>query len=250
MPGLSSDRAFYFRFDAGYAFQDINEFRQADLIEQGGRIVSDHFGDSGVLGAGVGWRLSPWLRIDLTGEYRTSADVEARDRLVVQLDDPAGVMDASTTYKTDYSAIVGLANLYVDLPKIHGITPYIGGGIGFARNKFSGLRAVTGATFIDDDTGTVLEQEVIGVSKSNSETSFAWALMAGLVIDLRENTKLDFGYRYIDLGGDTSVSSGIIACRCDAVGGPLKGADLDAHEIRIGLRWEFDRPAPLPAPLK
>ena len=235
------ERAFYIRGDLGYADNRIGEFGQEDVTFNGGGFVSQDVEGAPYIGGGVGVRLARWLRVDLTGEYRFSADIGAVDHLELNLSNPDGLMTASTTYSGEHTAFVGLANIYIDLPKLHSITPYVGAGLGFARNKFSGFHTTSNGSFEDFATGDVQSETTTGVAGSKTSTSFAWALMAGVGVDLDERTKLDIGYRYVHLGSDVAASTGIIDCSCGTVGSPLTGSDLDSHEVRIGIRFEFTR---------
>lgn len=242
-------RAFYVRGDFGYAFNKIGELSQPDVIDNGGKFVAEDFGNAPYIGAGIGWRFSRWLRFDLTGEYRFSSDVSATDLVEQRLHNPNGDMRASTTYSGEHTAFVGLANAYIDLPKLNGVTPYVGGGIGFARNRFSDFTTASIGSFTDDN-GHVDQQTTHGYANDKSETSFAWALMAGLGIDVNDRTTLDVGYRYVHLGSSVAVSTDLINCECGTVASPLTGNDLESHEFRVGLRIELGEPAQVAAPLK
>ena len=61
---------------------------------------------------------------------------------------------------------------------------------------------------------------------------FAWALMAGVAYDLTTHAKLDRGYRYLNLGKVTGVSS--------ALGGPVSSPNTNSHEVRVGIRYVID----------
>jgi opacity protein-like surface antigen len=246
--GLGELKPHYLRLDLGYAWQDVDAFSQDGLFRNGGGFTEEDFGDSFIAGAGIGWRLNPSIRFDLTGEYRFKADVDARDFL--QITTPAIDVAASTAYSGEYSAIVALANLYIDLPKIHEtITPYVGAGIGLAHNRFSRFETLTTGTFTDLGTGATSDISNPGFAGSKHTTEFAWALMAGASIELDERRSLDIGYRFMDLGGDNSASTSLIDCVCGAAGGPLSVSDLRSHDLRIGLRWQFEERREL-VPLK
>lgn len=232
-------RAFYIRGDFGYAFNEIGGFSQPDVLDNGGSFVSSRVGHAPYIGAGIGWRFTNWLRFDLTGEYRFSADATAQDYLQTNLHGPDGQLTASTKYSGEFTSILGLANVYFDLPEWHGITPYVGGGIGFARNKFSDFTTSSHGSFLDFSTGKMTTQDTSGFASDKAEISFAWALMAGLSVDVSERAKLDLGYRYVNLGGKVAVSSNIINCVCGTVASPMTGDDLESHEIRVGLRFEL-----------
>lgn len=230
----------YVRADLGYGFTGDATFSQQDLMSLGGRFTTEDIGDAVNFGVGAGWRPAPWLRLDATAEYRTWADVDAVDSLTRELKDPDGRVTASTVYDGHYSAIVAMANLYMDLPKVDLFTPYVGAGLGVAFNKFTGFETTSTGTFVEDATGDTIHQTSSGSAGDRTEAQFAWALMAGVAVDLSDHAKLDIGYRYLDLGGKVAVSTQAIECHCGAVGAPLEASNLDAHEIRVGLRWEFD----------
>jgi opacity protein-like surface antigen len=64
--------------------------------------------------------------------------------------------------------------------------------------------------------------------------SFAWALMAGVAYEFSPSLAVDVGYRYIDMG---EVSSDTIAS--GAGDGDFTYDDLQAHEVRVGMRYMF-----------
>ncbi|WP_166802534.1 outer membrane protein, partial [Microvirga pakistanensis] len=73
-----------------------------------------------------------------------------------------------------------------------GFTPYIGAGIGLARNTLSDdVRTIHDAT-----TGIETVERIAG----GKDFSLAWALMAGVGYQLSSNFTLDLGYRYVILG--------------------------------------------------
>lgn len=244
-----SQRFFYVRGDAGFARLE-GDFHQLDLEAGGGGFISESFDSTPYIGGGLGWQLGSRFRVDLTGEYRFASDLEAIDALSRRLRFPNGVQHVSTQYDGELSAIVGLANAYLDLGTWHGVTPYVGAGAGFARSKLSDVFTTSNGQFVDSATGATVRQISHGFASDETKTSFAWALMAGASLDLTPSVKLDVGYRYLDLGQDVAATSGLLNCLCGVVGNPLHVADLDAHELRIGLRWQLDRPATHHVPLK
>lgn len=249
---LSASGDFYFRVDAGLARSSGYDFSQSDLHTNGGSFIEENLTKGGVVGIGIGRRLSSWLRTDLTGEYRWPVSIRGRDNLTGIVEYTGDIFQANTNYSGDLSAFAGLANVYVDLGGWHNVRPYVGAGIGFARIEVSDFRTATYGTLSDPNTNAVIVSEhTSATSRDSSEWNFAWALMAGLSIDVRPSTVLDIGYRYIDLGGSGSGSSDLLNCTCGTIGQPFRIDDLSAHEIRIGLRFALDgdRNAP-PPPLK
>lgn len=243
---------YYLRFDMGLPDYGSASFSQADLTDNGGTFLSGKVGDRPAFAIGVGRNLSQWLRMDLTGEYRMPANVSARDNLSGVLVDTGDILQANTDYRGRLSSVVGLANIYVDLSSWRGITPYVGAGIGLAHNELWDVRTSTIGTLTDPVTGPGDPDVSSATSRDHSQWNFAWALMAGFSYDMSALTKLDIGYRYINLGSGTSASSDLLECVCGAIGQALKINDIDAHEFRVGLRFALDRPtyADRPPPLK
>ena len=243
LPGVP-ERQFYVRGDIGIAQFAFGEFSQRELAENGGEFISRSIGDAVTIGAGIGWQINHRLRFDLTGEYRSTAEVKALDNLTGRLLVPAGTLQANTHYTGELSSYVGLMNAYWDMFRWRGFTPYVGAGIGLAVNTLSGMTTLSTATFIDDLTGDVTNVVDPGHAKSHSQTNLAWALMAGTSYDISANAKFDLGYRYMNLGSGSTASSGFIECVCGTVGSPLKISDIESHEFRIGIRWSPTADAP------
>lgn len=199
-----AERKWYLRGDLGYGVNADPVATDTDL----GVFSDEDFDDNWSIGGGIGYRLSRGFRIDATLDYRFDADVY-------------GVFPASPTTPLtgELSSLVGLVNLYYDFDMGHRITPYVGVGIGFAHHVMDEGELVSGADLPDFDGG--------------SQTEFAWALMAGVDIDLQDRWKLDIGYRYLNMGdySDVDVTTGTKTFHVD---------DLESHEIRIGLRYSFD----------
>ena len=102
-----------------------------------------------------------------------------------------------------------MANAYVDLGNYYGFTPYLGAGLGFAKVRYS-INTAYGDYKTDDDY------------------RLAWALMAGVGIDVASNIKLDIGYRYgVIEGADIASAAGIT----------LSDKDIQSHQLRAGVRF-------------
>jgi opacity protein-like surface antigen len=213
--------------------------------------------DSGIFDLGFGYQFNSWFRADVTEEYRGGASFQALE----VLNEPNVVGAGNTTaqqyadfYRANMSSWVTMFNGYVDLGTWSGVTPYVGGGLGFSYNKLFGMTD-TGYSY----PGNGNQYPVGGYEDNGGKWSLAWGLMAGLSFDVTQNLKLDLGYRYLDYGKFTSGSS-----HCLTVGPPpgfSAGAcggssyvvyaknDLASNDFRIGLRWmigEETPPAQLP----
>lgn len=122
-------------------------------------------------------------------------------------------------FETKLESQAVLFNAYYDFDTHTAFTPYVGGGLGFARLK-----------------GSVKWDEFPEDNGNMKNTNFAWQLGAGVAYNINEHVALDLGYRYIDYGDfDKSSSYGYDW-------GTLEKKDKiesKAHEIMLGLRYTF-----------
>lgn len=113
-------------------------------------------------------------------------------------------------------------NAYYDLGTWGRITPYVGAGVGMAYNRVDRVYFTANPALVNSIHG-------------DSDLSVAWSLMTGVSFKLNARAVVDVGYRYIDFGRATSE-------RLDTGGFQNPRVyfdDLDAHEIKIGLRYHF-----------
>lgn len=212
---------FYFKGFTGMTNQRVDDIT-SDVIANGDfSIRSKDFESSPLFGIGVGYEWNQWLRFDVTGEYRGNATFHGADFYAGGVGFGAGA-NQYTAVKEEW---LGLANAYFDLGTWCGLTPYVGGGIGWTDIEIKGLQDINtpqGALFVADD---------------NSESNFAWALYAGVSYDVTERFSIDLAYRYTDLG---DASSG----RLKAFDGSpsidgIDFEDLESHDLMFGARWKF-----------
>jgi len=95
-------------------------------------------------------------------------------------------------------------------------TPYVGAGVGMAyhHNQNQHLFGTT-----NTDVG------------DTSDTNFAWQLQGGVNYALSDKWDIRLDYRYIDLGQ--------IHTKTMPTSGSRFTADVDSHDIRIGVVWHF-----------
>jgi len=132
----------YLRGDVGIGVQTFSEFdhsqtNAAFVWPPSWTIVQQDIQDTTILGFGIGYEVNNWLRLDVTGEYRTKAMFKVTGSYT---DFCAGVCFDQN--EGNYSAAVFMASAYLDLGTWWCLTPYIGGGIGAAYNTISGIQDV------------------------------------------------------------------------------------------------------------
>ncbi len=226
----------YLRGDVGIGVQTFSAFdhsqtNAAFVWPRSWTIVQQDIQDATILGFGIGYEVNNWLRLDVTGEYRTKAMFKVTGSYT---DFCAGVCFDQN--EGNYSAAVFMANAYVDLGTWWCLTPYIGGGIGGAYNTISGIQDVG---FVAGGTTG------FGYSYSDqSAMSLAWNVQAGLTYTVNNNLKIDFNWRYLSLG---SPQSAVVECQNTAAcpGAFYTFKDMTSQDFRIGLRWML-QPEPTP----
>ena len=106
-----------------------------------------------------------------------------------------------------------MANAYVDLGTYSGLTPYLGAGLGimYSRNTSE----LTGFGFIDEVTDT--------------QSEFAYALMAGVSYKVGTNSSIDVGYQFVSSPGTEFADPSSFE----------PDEELDYHQIKVGFRYDL-----------
>ncbi len=201
VPVPEYSNGWYFRGDIAYAFSEDPALRQS-----GARIGGEKMDDTWDFGAGFGYIFDEHFRGDVTVDYRLNADVSGTNQTTGSL------------YQTDVQSTVVLANLYYDVRSRDHFTPYVGAGLGFSYNQ-------------TDELSLLVAGAPAGSVGGDSTTDFAAAAMAGFSYKMSEGWLFDAGYRYLYVGDAKTGDSSTIRT--------LKIDDIGAHEIRVGLRYEF-----------
>ena len=217
----------YLRGDVGVAMiQKYNlEYLRNPLNINNFVMESTSNSDAWFIGAGVGYEWNNWLRFDVTGEYRSKASFEAMGSYTF------GGGTFLDVYHGYLQSWVFLANAYVDLGTWNCFTPFVGAGIGAARNSIIGLT----------DIGVPTAGR--GFGRDSSEWHLAWALHAGVAYNVNKNFKVELAYRYLNYGSITELIDCVGGCNPDS----YRIGKLSSHDIKLGFRWTCCE-APTPPP--
>lgn len=237
---LADDSGFYMRADFGVGnatASNLNStYRDGSTLASLGMVEGPvSIGDPFLLGVGVGYQFSPWLRADITGEYRNGVDYHASS--TYQFDGSAlcptgGGLSCGDEYTGTVKTGLFLANGYLDAGNFHGFTPYVGAGVGLAAWQTTAVK----------DTA-LYPPNAFGFAPNASGTSFAWALTAGVGYRILPNLLIDVSYRYVNMG---NFKTGAIVCNslpdCHY---ETQSFNVASNDLRVGLRWlAVDPPAP------
>jgi len=222
----------YLRGDVGVGVQTFSSFDHGQtnsvfVWPASWTIVQKDIQDTAIFGMGVGYAWNSWLRFDVTGEYRTKAGFKATGRYT-EFCGGANCFDINTG---NVSSAVFLANAYVDLGTWWCITPFIGAGVGGARNMISGVQ----------DQGIIGSNGTVGfgfTSNDSSQWNLAWDVTAGLSYSINDNLKIDLSWRFLNMG---SPQTGVVQCQNTAAcpGAFYTLRDFTSQDFRVGLRWMF-----------
>ena len=191
----------YLRGDISYDFETKGTIFVSTSSSSTSFVDMD-FDEAWNIGVGLGYIFNDWFRADITGDIRTPAYWEA--------------------VETDVAISTIMLNGYASFGKFYGISPYVGAGIGGAHVNWSSINAPS-----------FVAPFFINAYTDDPEWKFAWALMAGLSIDLTANLAIDAGYRY------TAIDDGRMVFDDPAFPGLVDYTDMELHEVRIGARYTF-----------
>lgn len=188
---------------------------------------------------GLGYAMTPTLRLEATLQYRPEFSFKGRANL--SLHNIVAEQDVSA----DLNVWSGMLAAYLDIP-IPGfgllrhtpISPFLGIGGGVSRIE-------TGDTLFDDNQVNAQTRELI--LPGDQQFSLSWMLSAGIAISLAKWT-VDLAWRYTDLGG-IETATGIAEDVCDFFSDcPLPDIDLPlaptlgelrSHGLTLSLRYAF-----------
>lgn len=217
----------YLRGDIGFSNQEVDKLDNElyDTADSVDNLHKDFTGAPFVAG-GVGYRFNKWFRVDATGEYRSKSEFNGADLYTIR--GTGTFPDVYTAKKSEY---VGLVNAYVDLGSWHGISPFVGAGVGGANVEIS--------AFTDAGVGTDGFSDAFAFGKDHDEWNFAWAAYAGVGVDVTENFTVELAYRYLDLG-DAESGDLIAYDGTNNVNNPMQFEDLSSHDVKLGFRYQFN----------
>ena len=212
------------------------------------RIDQKDIKDTAIVGFGIGYQWNNWFRVDFTGEYRTSS----KGKVV-------GSYDASFTdffgfhpgrgfdiFDFDHKAAVFLANAYLDLGTWWCVTPFIGAGVGTVRHEISSITDLGPNPFGVGFGLPVAAFSNDGDFNNPVKWQTAWAFHAGLAYNVTNTFKVEFSYRYLNMG---NAETPVIQCQntptCFRAFYTLD--HFTSNDFRVGFRWLLQPDVPAPA---
>ncbi len=236
--GSEPERGPYLRLGGGLDWSDPSRLRDRDCastappalfgcgIGDNGRSLQalGSFSQTPVLDGAVGYRFTPWLRAEALLSWRPHLQFDGRSNFL-----GAG---PGQSVSGSGSSLAGFAVAYVDLPRVAGVRPFLGAGIGAARNRLEGLDFRFPAIAADATTRTT----------GGSSSGLATLLTAGIAVPLSERLSLDLAYRFTDLGTVSGRSGKATVVRPRGTRSlTIAGTEteLQTQGLQMSLRYSF-----------
>jgi opacity protein-like surface antigen len=182
------------------------------------------FGRGVAIDIAVGRRVSPALRGELQLTHRRGFGFGGQANFRnVSGPQPVDARVRSTAL---------LVAAYVDLVPIGRVQPFVGAGLGVARNRIGSMRY--GFPGLGANASTTVS--------GGSHTGFAWMATAGVNVALSAGWSLDVAWRYSDLGrirtdhGEATIARAAGSFELDIAG---TRARLRTQGLALGLRRSF-----------
>jgi opacity protein-like surface antigen len=251
----------YIRGDVGINFggkHNTNTYTLAPVKHD------NNFRDAVTFGGGVGYRFNEMFRVDATLDKIFQSNFGSRQLVTpqgpclgtgiyvntatgVEFLGPFAIQNCIREDKSDYQALVAMANAYVDLGNYHGFTPFLGAGLGIARVSYTEetgtITCVPVAADVHEETcaatGTIAQppKNTIytepGIIHSGNDWRLAYAVSAGVSYDISKNLKLDTTYRFSNIAGGSGIPYG------PTPGSSMSKDGFSLHQIKMGLRYEI-----------
>jgi opacity protein-like surface antigen len=155
-----------------------------------------------------------WIRAEGEVSYRNGAISTVNSQTVNGL--PNNIQ--YTNISGSLGVVAVMANAFVDLHNNSPVTPYIGGGIGFA------------ALHLDDISGTPTNGGGwVALYPSDNASVFAYQIGGGVEIALNKRYSLDVGYRYF----------GTSTAKFDSNSFATTQLKFESHNGLVGFRMKF-----------
>jgi opacity protein-like surface antigen len=200
-PAYARDNAPYLQVDAGIAFANG---RDLDVtVSNNG--ANAHYAPGLEVGFKTGWEADGVIGYDF-GFIRAEAELAYKHAGIDRLDGP--LVDDFDVDNGHVGVLSGMANVLFDFGDENGFSFYGGGGIGLAKVK-------------------MLE---------DSDSAFAWQLIAGVRYAVSRDFDIGLKYRYFQAGKVELLENQAPVLGVDDVSGKAK---FSSHSILLGLTYNF-----------
>jgi outer membrane protein OmpA-like peptidoglycan-associated protein/opacity protein-like surface antigen len=214
-PALARDGAWYVGGDFGAMIVEDSEVSLTPGTTAGSTGIAQIGFDEGFDGSGfVGYDFGAF-RLEAEVSYK-QADVEEVISSNLVIPGTTGTTGLFTGGGGDVNVLSGMVNGLLDFGDEDGLSGFVGGGVGIARVDVNGVSGFSNTAAILDD----------------SDTRFAWQVLAGVRQALSPNVDIHLKYRFFNVDDLEMVG----------FGGRAANVDLRTHSLVGGITFNFGAP--------
>jgi OOP family OmpA-OmpF porin len=240
----AQDTGWYVAADVGYHWPDAFE-----MTSSGTPKASWNFNqkEDWTGFARLGYQFNPHWRVELEGGYRPG-DIDSirgsANQTIQGLCAPGVIRTAaspncgSPTGNIDSWTLMG--NVIYDFMPNSTFDPFFGAGVGINQVK---LNNVVGQFSTVPGVISASNPAYQNLNINESDTAFAWQLLAGVAWKATDRLKVDVTYRYLGGANLQFASTGSAALQPGNFSGDYKDSS-----VTVGLRYSFAAPPPPPPP--
>jgi len=229
----------YGRLGAGVAWPQTDGFRDGNCASKqpaalfgcgagndGRRLgATGGFNPALAVDGALGYRFNRWIRAEALVSWLPDLEFQGQSNF-------RGAAGSNQPVNGAVSSVAGFGVAYVDLPRVGEVRPFLGAGLGVARNRIEALNfrfpgiAPTAITTIP----------------GGSTSDLAYLLTAGISLPLSGRLDLDLAYRFSDLGSvKTSGGQAQVVRPARTFSIPIGGTTsyLKTHGLVVSLRYAF-----------
>lgn len=208
LPDVAGGPGFYLRGSVGAVKPHAGSIRTDGPLIPAGTETTGKADPSFQIGVGAGYRVSDWLRVEASVDHAFAAGITA--------DSTCPSCRVSSRVTTDFAQTTGLGSVFLDLPGIWRVSPYVGASLGVA--------------YLDVGSATLSAGALSVSGKGTSSWNLAWGGSVGALVDLGHGFSADLGYRYLDYANsDLTLST---------TGASASARNVQSHAVRLGLIWQ------------
>ena len=229
----------YVRLGAGVAWPETDGFRDGNCTStqpaalfgcgagnDGRRLgATGGFNPALAVDGALGYRFNRWIRAEALVSWLPDLNFQGQSNF-------RGAAGSNQPVKGAVSSVAGFGVAYVDLPRIGEVRPFLGAGLGVARNRIEAL------SFRFPGIAPTASTTIPGGSSSD----LAYLLTAGISLPLSGRLDLDLAYRFSDLGSvKTSGGQAQVVRPARTFSIPIGSTTthLQTHGLLVSLRYAF-----------
>ncbi len=228
---INQQYPFYIELGSGASFsKSANISADTSFWDPSPEGYNSTLGTAPLFTAGVGYRLNPWLSLDIDATHRGLYSYE-KFQTSTAVNTPNFLGNKTRFFDLSNNAIMFNGTLYggglsdhllMHLSSNSTLQPIVGAGLGISYNTIS-----------DFHSELANSNAIVSLMQDHSRYAFAYQLMAGMEWQYKRFS-LDAGYRYFD--GGKFVTNDYVFASNPPIAAPAWSGDLRANELFAAIK--------------